>query len=93
MRLGIAAFARAPLWRESVGLGRGLDDGSLPECFQAGGKLVRFIVDERVEGVPEPGLSDKLERGAAHPFVDVELCGARGTDALVDGTNELREKA
>lgn len=72
-----------------MGLVRGVWGGSTPERLQAGRKLVRFVADERVERVAEPSLPDKLECGAAHPFVDVEVCGTRA-DALVDGTDELR---
>lgn len=91
MRRGIAAFAKAPLQQ---GSGRASartpgGGGSAPEGLQAGRKLVGFVVDERVERVSEPGLSDELERGAAHPLVDVEVCRAFGTNTVFDGTNEL----
>ncbi len=51
-------------------------DSRAQVCLDGVCELVRDVLSERVERVPEAALSNEFQRGAAHPVEDIELLRA-----------------
>ena len=68
--------------------GEGEGEGDGHEGLEGVAELVGGLLGELVERVPEPGLADELERGAAHPQHYVHFRGPVA-HALFDGLLEL----